>query len=123
YFAAFRNATNIGGNDAYFDMTIGQKFLEEWRRMKTGDIRDHNNAAYRVTGDIKRIFEFEELDINTSDKAQTLNLRIDGNVFRLDEVGSGIAQFILVLATAAISSPEYILIDEPEQNLHPTLQL
>jgi predicted ATP-dependent endonuclease of OLD family len=38
-------------------------------------------------------------------------------------VGSGLTQFILVLATAAIKSPSYILIDEPELNLHPSLQL
>jgi ABC-type cobalamin/Fe3+-siderophores transport system ATPase subunit len=34
-----------------------------------------------------------------------------------------LTQFILVLATAAIKAPSYILIDEPELNLHPSLQL
>lgn len=38
-------------------------------------------------------------------------------------MGSGIAQLILVLMSAAINKPEYILIDEPELNLHPSLQL
>src|SRR5213075_1973650 len=43
--------------------------------------------------------------------------------FKLPEVGSGLTQFILVLATVAIRNPSYILIDEPELNLHPSLQV
>jgi energy-coupling factor transporter ATP-binding protein EcfA2 len=34
-----------------------------------------------------------------------------------------LAQFIVVLANAAVQQPVYILIDEPELNLHPSLQL
>src|SRR5262249_29182042 len=33
------------------------------------------------------------------------------------------AQFILVLVNAAVNQPAFILIDEPELNLHPSLQL
>ncbi len=43
--------------------------------------------------------------------------------FRLDELGSGLAQFILVLANVATREQAYILLDEPELNLHPSLQL
>src|SRR3712207_3935622 len=38
-------------------------------------------------------------------------------------MGAGIAQFFLVIATAAMKTPSFILIDEPELNLHPSLQL
>jgi hypothetical protein len=37
--------------------------------------------------------------------------------------GTGLAQFIVVFGTAAFRKPALILIDEPELNLHPTLQL
>jgi energy-coupling factor transporter ATP-binding protein EcfA2 len=47
---------------------------------------------------------------------------INGRSFKLHEVGSGLAQFLMVLAAAATRNPEYILIDEPELNLHPALQ-
>ena len=43
--------------------------------------------------------------------------------FRLHELGAGLAQFIVVLGFAAIRQPQLILIDEPELNLHPALQL
>jgi predicted ATP-dependent endonuclease of OLD family len=43
----------------------------------------------------------------------------------LKELGSGLAQFILVLANAATRRPppSFILIDEPELSLHPKLQI
>jgi energy-coupling factor transporter ATP-binding protein EcfA2 len=38
-------------------------------------------------------------------------------------MGSGLTQFILVLANVLIKMPSYVLIDEPELGLHPKLQL
>jgi energy-coupling factor transporter ATP-binding protein EcfA2 len=38
-------------------------------------------------------------------------------------MGAGLPQFIMVLANVAIKEPELLVIDEPELNLHPTLQL
>jgi ABC-type dipeptide/oligopeptide/nickel transport system ATPase subunit len=38
-------------------------------------------------------------------------------------VGSGLAQFIISLAHAAMKRPRYVLIDEPESNLHASMQL
>jgi energy-coupling factor transporter ATP-binding protein EcfA2 len=48
---------------------------------------------------------------------------IDGKSYKQSEIGSGLIQFVLVLANAAMRSPSYILIDEPELNLHPSLQV
>jgi len=49
-------------------------------------------------------------------------LHVDGLVQKLTALGSGITQFLMVLVNVAIRKPAYILIDEPELNLHPTLQ-
>src|SRR5262249_5640927 len=54
---------------------------------------------------------------------QELQVIADEKSYRSADVGAGILQFVIVLANAAISSPRFILIDEPELNLHPTLQL
>jgi hypothetical protein len=49
---------------------------------------------------------------------------IDGRqIRRLEEIGSGLAQFIMTFISALIRRPSYILIDEPELGLHPSLQL
>jgi predicted ATPase len=123
YIGAFRNAINVGSNQNYFDIQVGQAFVQAWRTYKTGPLRQYNEATYKLTEDIKRIFEFEHLEINPSEDSQTLQIFINGKSYRLSELGSGLTQFILVLANAATKQPSYILIDEPELNLHPQLQL
>lgn len=123
YLPAFRNAVNAGASTDYFDMTVGQAFVSVWRNHKTGPTKRENEATERLTEDIRRILGFQRLAINASHDGKTIQLLIDGKSYRLDEVGAGIAQFILVLANAAIKEPDYVLIDEPELNLHPSLQL
>lgn len=54
---------------------------------------------------------------------QTLQVFINKKSYKLPELGSGLTQFILVLAGAATRQSSYILIDEPELNLHASLQL
>jgi ABC-type cobalamin/Fe3+-siderophores transport system ATPase subunit len=123
YLGPFRNAVNVGGSGDYYDIQIGQPFITTWRTLKTGYQKRQSEATYRLTEDISRIFGFETLDINASDDGQNLQLMIDGKSYKQSEIGSGLIQFILVLVNAAIRSPSYILIDEPELNLHPSLQV
>lgn len=123
YLAAFRNAVNIGGNQTYYDIQVGENFLKAWKTFKSGNIKQNTTAAYNLTQDIKRIFGFANLEINTADDGQTLQALVNGRPFRLDELGSGLSQFILVLANVATRRQDLILVDEPELNLHPTLQM
>ncbi|MHC5826557.1 MAG: hypothetical protein ACYT04_64505, partial [Nostoc sp.] len=107
----------------YFDIKTGRAFIQEWRRFKTGYDRINNKVSLKITEDIKHIFEFKSLEINSSDDDQTIKMFIDGNPYTLSELGSGLAQFFVVLANVAVKEPSYILIDEPELNLNPLLQL
>jgi ABC-type cobalamin/Fe3+-siderophores transport system ATPase subunit len=107
----------------YFDIEIGRALIQRWRLNKTGSDTKLNLATIEITKDIERIFGLKSLDINSSHDDQTLKLFIDGYPYNLSEVGAGLAQFILVLANVALKQPSYILIDEPELNLHPSLQL
>jgi predicted ATPase len=66
---------------------------------------------------------FKKLQINADQTSKTLDVIIDGRPQKLYEVGAGVAQLIIVLAAALVSKPPYILIDEPELSLHPSLQL
>ncbi|MBD1937564.1 ATP-binding protein [Microcoleus sp. FACHB-68] len=134
YIGPFRNALSliaISGYQRqidsqyldYFDVKVGRAFIQEWRRLKTGFDRDLNSVSIKVTNSIQDIFKFRKLEINASDDDQTLKFFIDENPYTISELGSGLSQFFLVLANAAIKEPSYILIDEPELNLHPSLQL
>lgn len=123
YIGPFRNAVNIGSNENYYDIQVGQGFIKKWRDIKTGPFIKQNEAAFQITKDIQKIFEFEEFEINPSADDMTLQVIINGRSYKLPDLGSGLTQFILVLANAAIRQPAYTFIDEPELNLHPSLQL
>ncbi len=122
YIGAFRNAINTGTNENYFDIAVGQSFIKLWRTYKSGDVKKQNELIKQVTRDISSIFELD-LEINPTPDDQTLQIYVGDRSFKLNELGAGIAQFILVLGTAAIRTPAFVLIDEPELNLHPSLQL
>jgi ABC-type cobalamin/Fe3+-siderophores transport system ATPase subunit len=122
YIGAFRNALNVTALNNYFDIQIGEAFVKQWQDSKLGSSKSLNEIAYRVERDIKEIFEYSEFQINPSNDIHTLSLLINDKSYRLSEVGSGISQFILVLMTAAVKRPCYLMVDEPELNLHPSLQ-
>ena len=136
YVGAFRNAINPFKTQdymtentinaqlmSYYDMTIGAKFIKYWKSFKTGTDRENRKRSIGITSDICRIFKFDTLEITQSDTDRNIIFIINGNTYNLSEIGSGIAQFFLVLANIAIKNPSFILIDEPEINLHPSLQI
>ncbi|MBR1170417.1 ATP-dependent nuclease [Bradyrhizobium liaoningense] len=123
YIGPFRNIINVGANVGYFDIQIGDAFVSQFRDLKTGASKKNSAGMQRLIEDVRRIFEFESLAIEPSSDNKSLHITINGKPFKQHELGSGLSQFIVVLANAAIRRPSLILIDEPELNLHPRLQL
>jgi energy-coupling factor transporter ATP-binding protein EcfA2 len=122
YFPAFRNAINEGGG-TYYDLPIGTSLVATWDQWKAGSTRAHKIAISRVESEIASLLGFSSLQINADNTSKTLDVIIDSRPQKLHEVGAGVAQLIIVLAAALVSKPPYILIDEPELSLHPSLQL
>ncbi len=123
YLGAFRNTINVGGSSSYYDIQVGEQFSRTWKGFKAGVLKRRSDGAYRLTQDIRHIFDFTNLEILNSEDDKSLNVFVDGRSFRLDEVGSGLSQFMLVLATVAVRQQDFIFIDEPETSLHPSLQI
>jgi AAA domain, putative AbiEii toxin, Type IV TA system len=121
YIGPFRNAINVGAGD-YFDIRIGDAFIAQLHDLKSGPSPQANEAIYRMTRELQRIFGFDELEINPT-REGTLQLNIDGFSYRSSEIGAGFAHFLLVAANVLTRQPTLLLIDEPELNLHPALQL
>lgn len=117
----FRNAVNEGAG-AYFDAQIGTGFIAQWHSWKTGPTKSQNRAIERVTEDIRELLGVRSLEISASSDQKTLHVSVDRRPHKLQELGSGIAQLIVVLGGALIRKPSYVLIDEPELHLHPGLQ-
>lgn len=124
YIGSFRNALNLGTTEKdYYDIKVGQSMIKMWREMKTGRNTTENEAAFRVTEDIKRILKFEQFEINSSSDDDTFQVFINNKSFKLYEIGAGLVHFMVCFANAAKRQPSLILIDEPELNLHPSLQI
>jgi ABC-type Mn2+/Zn2+ transport system ATPase subunit/5S rRNA maturation endonuclease (ribonuclease M5) len=123
YIPAVRNAVQVGATQPYYDLQIGQAFVGAWDRFKAGPDKQSNERAREVEQEIGRIFALDDFQINAAEGNDTLQLFIGPKSYRLHELGAGLAQFIVVLGFAAIRRPALILLDEPELNLHPALQL
>lgn len=124
YMPAFRNIHNaVLENGHYYDLHVGKQFIQQWREWRTGDSTAHFDLLRKVEEDIKRLMGFKELSIESTKNDDDLWLIIDGRRKRLSEVGSGVSQFVIAFSNVAIRRPALILIDEPELNLHPSLQV
>lgn len=124
YIPSFRNIINLGENNRdYYDITVGKNFISNFMRWKLGNRTRISDIIIRTTNDIKNIFDYKSLELNPSENKEDILLIINNEKqYKLKEMGSGLTQFIMVFMTVALKNPSFILIDEPELNLHPTLQ-
>ena len=79
-------------------------------------------AVERVIDTIRSLFRLEQLDIRAPPSADTMIVVANRVPYNLHEMGSGFTQFVLTLGNLAAKRPSFILIDEPELNLHPSMQ-
>src|SRR6266498_4421064 len=94
---AFLNAINVGATQPFFDIQTGLAFISQWRAWQAGDIIEHRRAARRLSDTIREIFGYDSLEVNAANNNETLELFIEGESYMLPELGSGIAQFFMVL--------------------------
>jgi ABC-type Mn2+/Zn2+ transport system ATPase subunit len=123
YIGPFRNIVNIGGSERYFDLPIGNAFISMWAGAKTGTRVGEARMVEDTIRDIESIFGIERLTIDAPPDQKRLIASVNREPFDLGELGSGLTQFLAALYFAKKSSPAYLLIDEPEANLHASLQL
>jgi ABC-type cobalamin/Fe3+-siderophores transport system ATPase subunit len=123
YVGPFRNAVNVGGQEGYYDLSIGERFITNWDQAKRGEDRKTHEAIARLEHELARIFGFDSLDIDMSQEVSSLHVLVDGTSYDMNDHGAGLAQFIIVLGSVLFRQPKLLLIDEPELNLHPSLQV
>jgi ABC-type cobalamin/Fe3+-siderophores transport system ATPase subunit len=123
YVGPYRSVGEHVPTGDYFDLQVGRAFVERWNTMKTGNDPRKTDAAVAVEQQIRRVFKFREFQINATEDKSSLQIIINNWSYKIQEVGSGLAQFIIALAHAAMLRPKYVLIDEPESNLHAPMQL
>jgi hypothetical protein len=87
YVGPFRNAIHTGTNTSYYDLQIGQAFIESWRQFKTGSSVANNLAARHLTDEIRRTFGFDTLEINAAASGDTLQVFVDDQSYVLGVSG------------------------------------
>lgn len=130
FFELFKNSMYVGSfrtpsfisNAPYFDISIGQSFINDWDNWANGNDLGKRNKIRTLKNELKELFEFDFFEIAVTQDKKNLIVETDDGTFNLDELGGGIGHFILVLGNALIKEPSFILIDEPENALHPKLQ-
>lgn len=122
YIGPFRNVLNIGERQQYYDMNVGQAFIREWANAQSGALTGRETIQ-NVIKDIEEIFDIGRLTIDANIERNQMITTINYQPFDITELGSGLVQFIATLYYAKTRNPQYVLIDEPESNLHPSLQL
>lgn len=122
YIGPFRNILNQS-KASYYDLNVGTDFVATWDTWKNGHNRANNRAIKDVERAIGQLFGFDSLEINPATNNEELRVFVNGQPFALHEQGAGLTQFIVTFGVAATRSPSVILIDEPELNLHPSLQV
>jgi ABC-type transport system involved in cytochrome c biogenesis ATPase subunit len=123
FIGASRSALpSASGND--FDAEIGNLLIQRWGRLKSGPLKADRQLASRATARLREIFGLREFDIDVNQSQSSLIATVDGETYGFDELGTGLGHFAVTLANlAGRPQPSWILVDEPENGLHPTLRL
>jgi AAA domain, putative AbiEii toxin, Type IV TA system len=106
-----------------YDISVGKPFIENWHTYQTGDKKSSTEMIDSLVADIQKLFRYERLQIQASATGRDILVVANGKSLRLSDLGTGIGQFIVLLGNVAFQQPSWVLIDEPETNLHPALQL
>lgn len=121
YVGSFRTPNSRSSGD-YFDIKIGTDFIKTWDSWANGVDIIKRNRISELRDELKELFGFDRFEISVNTSKTNLIITTENGSFLLDELGGGIGHFILVLGNALMQEPDFILIDEPENALHPKLQ-
>ncbi|MEM6821423.1 MAG: AAA family ATPase [Verrucomicrobiota bacterium] len=121
YIGPFRPFQTQGASGKSYDVLFGKDFfgrcIEDFRkgRFEKGSIYD------RVNEDVATIFHLDGFSFEPGPNGR-YGFRINREWMPASELASGLGQCFLIFVQAIWNKPSFILIDEPEAHLHPTVQ-
>jgi len=121
YVGSFRSSA-VEASGALYDIQIGKNFVNQWDQWANGRRVEHSNQIDLLVEELRELFGFKKFAITVSEDKKHLDLKTDDGKFSLDELGDGIAHYVVVLGNAMVKRPKFIFIDEPEIGLHPRMQ-
>lgn len=104
------------------DANVGRSLISMIGQWQTGHSLSQKRQFGKLEAELGELFSVNDFRIEVSSASGNLQIRFDNQIFWIDDLGDGIAHFIFALANALFQKPTYVLIDEPENGLHPRLQ-
>ncbi len=101
---------------------LGSSLVEEWEKRALGEDILQKSKLKILEENLKKFFGYTNFSISAAPKRSTLQLYTDEGIFDIDELGNGISHFVIVMTNIAFKQPGFVLIDEPENGLHPKMQ-
>jgi len=104
---------------------IGSSFVSNWERCRDNSRGEAlQEACKRVERKVSTIFDLGHVRAYTRKLDGAMCVDLDDETFQLAELGNGVSEAIYTLSSVALSETPVtlILIDEPENHLHPAKQ-
>lgn len=104
------------------DLPLGLQLIDQMAEAVTGASAASARSFKRIERNLESIFGLHDLSIRLQKGSQPRALI--GDVARsLEGMGAGFSHFLQLLFAIDRAKPAFVLIDEPENGLHPALQL
>ncbi len=121
YVGPFRPFQTHGSSGKSYDVIFGEPFFQKCRELYEGKSVQGLELLNSVGQDVAAVFGLDEFCYETGSQGDA-GFRVNGDWMPTGELGSGVGQCFLIFLQAALAKPSFILVDEPEAHLHPSVQ-
>ncbi len=125
-FVEIPSARKVIDSGTAFDGTFGDKkiihTIAEWERPDIQNLQGHSEKFERLLQFARTVLEDPEVSLQIPYQRDTIHVIKDGKTLPIERLGTGIHQVVMIAAAATVVEDSVVAIEEPETNLHPSLQ-
>ena len=125
-FVEIPSARKVIDSGTAFDGTFGDKkiihTIAEWERPDIQNLQDHSEKFEKLLQFARTVLEDPDVSLQIPYQRDTIHVIKDGKTLPIERLGTGIHQVVMIAAAATVVEGSVVAIEEPETNLHPSLQ-
>jgi len=121
YIGPFRPFQTHGSSGKSYDVIFGEPFFQQCIELYQSKSVQDKELLQTVAEDVAGVFGLNEFSFEPGSHGDA-GFRVNGDWMPTGELGSGVGQCFLLYVQAALARPSFILVDEPEAHLHPSIQ-
>ena len=109
-----------------FDGTFGEinliETIAQWESPDVQKLTENQKKFNSLLAFSREVLEDSSVEIRVPYKRNTLHIVKDGKTLPIERLGTGVHQVIMFAAAATVTENSIFAVEEPETNLHPSLQ-